>query len=57
VFFPVSLLTKLFNSGYVRGLYKTEDAQLYVSDGTGLWGGFPARIGTENEITVLTIKK
>ncbi|MBQ4084213.1 MAG: metallophosphoesterase [Alphaproteobacteria bacterium] len=57
MFFPVSLLTKVFNGGYVKGLYETENSKLYVSDGTGLWGGFPARIGTENEITVLTIKR
>lgn len=57
MFFPVNLLTKIYNGGYVKGIYEEKDAKLYVSEGTGLWGGFLARLGTGNEITVLTIKR
>ncbi len=45
------------NAGYVRGLYKDNSSFLYVSSGTGLWGGFPIRLWTPSEITVFTIKK
>ena len=55
--FPINLITKAFNSGYLRGLYQEDGRFLYVSDGTGLWGGLPARIGTQNEITLITVKR
>ncbi len=54
--FPVDMIVKLSNKGFLRGLYQNKNAYLYVSNGTGLWGGFPARIGTFNEITLITIK-
>ncbi len=54
--FPVDVIVKLSNKGFLRGLYTTNKSHLYVSNGTGLWGGFPARIGTFNEITLITIK-
>lgn len=54
--FPVDLIVKLSNKGFLRGLYKNKNSYLYVSNGTGLWGGFPARIGSFNEITLITIK-
>ena len=39
----LNLLAKLFNQGFVSGLYRVGAMQLYVSRGTGLWGGFPIR--------------
>ena len=53
--FPVDLIVKLSNKGFLRGLYKKGDSYLYVSNGTGLWGGFPARFGSFNEITLIEI--
>lgn len=53
--FPVNLIVKLSNKGFLRGLYKNKESFLYVSDGTGLWGGFPARFGSFNEITLIDI--
>ena len=50
---PISWITALFNGGYVRGLYQKGKAFLYVSDGTGLWTGMPARLGSSNEIVVI----
>ena len=50
---PISWITRLFNGGYVHGLYQKENSTLYVSDGTGLWTGMPARLGSHNEITVI----
>ena len=52
----LNLLVKLFNNGFVSGWYKVGDMQLYVSNGTGIWNGFPVRIGCSAEITVLTLK-
>lgn len=54
--FPVDLIVKLSNKGFVRGCYKEGNSNLYVSNGTGLWGGFPARFGSFNEITEIIIK-
>ena len=50
---PISWITRLFNGGYVSGLYKKGKSTLYVSDGTGLWTGIPARLGSSNEIVVI----
>lgn len=54
--FPVDAIVKLSNKGFLKGLYQKDNSYLYVSNGTGLWGGFPARLGTFNEITLITIK-
>lgn len=45
-----------FNRGYVRGLYQVGQMQLYVSPGTGLWGGLPLRLGVPSEITLITLR-
>ena len=52
----VRTLAKRFNEGLVSGLYKIGGMQLYVSNGTGLWGGFPIRIGTPSEITQIVLR-
>ena len=57
----VSLLVKALNDGYVRGLYKKEtdgkSLSVFVHPGTGLWTGFSARLGSENEIVLITLNK
>ena len=52
----LNLFVKMFNSGFVSGWYQVDAMQLYVSNGTGIWNGFPVRIGCPSEITVLTLK-
>ena len=52
----VRTLAKRFNEGLVSGLYTIGTMQLYVSNGTGLWGGFPIRIGTPSEITQIVLR-
>lgn len=57
-----SIVVALFNKGYVRGLYdlEREDSQkmqMYVHSGTGFWTGFIERIGTDNEIALITLKR
>lgn len=44
------------NEGFVSGLYRVGAMQLYVSNGTGLWNGFPVRIGRPSEITQITLR-
>lgn len=45
------------NNGFVSGRYQVGDMQLYVSNGTGLWNGFPLRIGRPSEITELILHR
>ncbi|MEG2075990.1 MAG: metallophosphoesterase, partial [Victivallaceae bacterium] len=44
-----------YNCGYVSGLYQVDKMQLYVSNGSGIWGGFPIRLGVPSEITLITL--
>ena len=37
--------------------YSVGDMQLYVSNGTGLWMGFPIRLGVPSEITEFTLRR
>ena len=45
------------NDGYVSRAYSVGDMQLYVSNGTGLWMGFPIRLGVPSEITEFTLRR
>lgn len=55
MFFLQPLIAR-FNAGFVAGLYPLEGGQLYVSPGTGLWGGFASRIGVPAQITRIVLK-
>lgn len=50
-------IVKKENNGYLSGYYKVNEnkTQLYVSNGTGIWNGFPIRLGYHSEITLLEI--
>ncbi|WP_262219204.1 metallophosphoesterase [Stenotrophomonas maltophilia] len=50
-------LVKRANGGFVSGRYRVDDMTLYVSNGAGLWAGFPARIGVPSEITLITLRR
>lgn len=50
------LLTQLANEGYVSGMYQVGGMQLYVSNGAGLWPGFPIRLGRPSEITQIVLR-
>lgn len=43
------------NNGFVSGLYETGPLKLYVSNGSGIWNGFPFRLGKPAEITLITL--
>jgi len=51
-------IISLLNHGFVSGEYRVDgkrEMQLYVSNGTSLWKGFPVRIGVPAEIVCLTL--
>lgn len=43
------------NNGFVSGLYTESSLALYVSNGSGIWNGFPFRLGKSSEITLITL--
>ena len=49
-------LIAFFNGGFVSGFYRVGNMTLYVSNGTGIWNGFPIRIGRPPEITLVTLR-
>ena len=51
------LIVARFNDYLVSGLYRINGLQLYVSNGTLIWNGFPFRLGRSSEITLITLKK
>lgn len=52
----VDQAVKRANGGYVSGGYRVGGMTLYVSNGTGLWNGFPIRLGVPSEITEFTLR-
>ena len=56
LFWPFNLMTKRANKGYLKGLYIKDGHYLYVSHGTGVWGGLAVRLGTKPEITEIILE-
>ena len=50
-------LAQALNDGFVKGKYDVDGMTLYVNRGTGLWYGFPIRLGIFGEITLFTLRK
>lgn len=46
-------IVKRANKGFNSGLYNVENSYLYLSNGTGIWNGFPLRLGYQSEITTI----
>lgn len=44
-----------FNGGFSRGEYVVNGMNLYISNGAGLWPGFPLRVGVPSEITEVVL--
>ena len=53
----VDRLVACFNEGFVSGLYTVGNMKLYVSNGAGIWNGFPIRIGVPSEIVLIRLRK
>lgn len=55
-YFLLFPIIRLLNGGYRVGFYYLNDMTLHVSPGTGLWGYAPVRMGSRNELNILTLK-
>ena len=53
--FGLNRLVAKFNAGWVSGLYQVGPLQLFVSNGAGIWSGFPIRLGVPAEIPLLRL--
>lgn len=53
----IDRLVARFNEGFVSGLYTVGGMKLYVSNGAGIWNGFPIRIGVPSEIVLIRLRK
>jgi predicted MPP superfamily phosphohydrolase len=49
-------IVQAVNEGFVSGLYRVGAMWLHVSNGAGLWNGFPVRLGRPSEITLITLR-
>jgi predicted MPP superfamily phosphohydrolase len=49
-------LVARYNAGFVSGLYPVGRMLLYVTNGAGLWSGFPVRLGVPSEITRIVLR-
>ena len=47
----------IINGGFVRGFYRRSGALMYVHPGTGLWTGFPMRLGAASEIALIRLTR
>ncbi len=45
------------NRGLVRGWYNIKGMPLYITNGAGLWSGFPVRLGIPAEIALITLRR
>ena len=53
----LDLLVGLLNDGYYAGEYNVNGMTLYISAGTAIWQGFPARLGHPAEITLVILRR
>ena len=51
----VDQLVAWFNDGFVSGLYRVGNMTLFLTNGTGIWSGFPIRLGVPSEIALLRL--
>ena len=50
------IISQYANKGFISGLYDVNGMALYVSNGAGLWNGFPVRLGCPPEITEILLR-
>ena len=53
--FALTEVVAILNATFVRGWYALKRAKLYVHSGSGVWNGFPVRVGVPSEIAVFTL--
>ncbi len=52
----MDLLISAFNHFLVSGIYHRDNMVIFVSNGTGIWSGFPVRLGRPAEIALLHLR-
>ena len=52
----IRMILEPFNDGFISGWYDVGQMKLYVSNGTGIWNGFPMRLGVPAEITQIVLR-
>ena len=57
MFRGLDYLVGRFNRGFVSGWYDQGKGKVYVSNGSGIWKGFPIRLGRPSEITIFILQK
>lgn len=53
----IDRIVAAFNKGFVSGPYEVGKMKLEVSNGSGIWNGFPIRLGVPPEILLLTLRR
>lgn len=53
----IDRIVAAFNKGFVSGAYDVGRMKLEVSNGSGIWNGFPIRLGVPPEILLLTLRR
>jgi predicted MPP superfamily phosphohydrolase len=54
--FGLDLVVRIANGGFLSGPYDVDGMWIYISKGTGLWNGFPLRLGVPAEITEIVLR-
>ncbi|QEI06474.1 metallophosphoesterase [Pigmentiphaga aceris] len=52
----LTLVVMLANDGFLSGAYDIDGMWMYISNGTGMWNGFPIRLGVPAEITEIVLR-
>lgn len=50
------LIVAAFNYGMISGEYDYGKTKVFISNGTGIWSGFPVRFGRASEIVLLRLR-
>lgn len=53
----IDRIVAAFNKGFVSGAYDVGKMKLEVSNGSGIWNGFPIRLGVASEILLITLRR
>ena len=56
VVLPLQALVARMNGGFVSGLYDVAGMSLVVTNGAGMWGGMPVRMGVPSQIVIARLK-
>ena len=51
----LNLMVSLFNDGMYSGIYRKDGMTIALSNGSGIWGGFPLRLFCPTEIMLLEL--